>query len=68
MVKINVRHTLVPISEIHEVGVLVIPVIGVVSGALVLGEPLTWREGAALLLILGAVALVVFRPGETGTR
>lgn len=48
-------------AMVAAIGALVIPVIGVLSGALVLGEPLTWREGTALLLVLGAVALVVFR-------
>ncbi|HCA27418.1 MAG TPA: EamA family transporter, partial [Betaproteobacteria bacterium] len=37
-----------------------IPVIGVASGALLLGESVTWIEGVALLLVLGAVSLVLF--------
>lgn len=46
---------------IASIGALMIPVIGVASGALVLGEPITWIEGLALLLVLGAVSLVLFR-------
>lgn len=49
---------------IASIGALMIPVIGVASGALILGEPVTWIEGLALVLVLGAVSLVLFkRPG-----
>ena len=46
---------------IASIGALMIPVIGVASGALVLGEPITWIEGLALALVLSAVSLVLFR-------
>jgi drug/metabolite transporter (DMT)-like permease len=45
-----------------SIGALVTPVLGVASSALVLGEPVGWRELAALALVLSAVALVIFRP------
>lgn len=49
---------------VASIGALMIPVIGVASGALILGEPVTWIEGLALALVLGAVSLVLFRkPG-----
>lgn len=51
-------------ATIASIGALVIPVIGMMSSALFLGEPLGWREFAALGLVLGAVALVVFKRAE----
>ncbi|HET7499446.1 MAG TPA: EamA family transporter [Kofleriaceae bacterium] len=44
---------------VSSVSALATPVIGVVSGMWVLGEPLTWHEGAAGACILGAIALVL---------
>lgn len=49
-------------ATIASIGALVTPVIGMASSALLLGEPIGWRELAALALVLSAVALVVFRP------
>jgi drug/metabolite transporter (DMT)-like permease len=49
-------------ATIASIGSLVTPVLGMMSSALVLGEPLGWRELASLALVLGAVSLVVFRP------
>lgn len=49
-------------ATIASIGALVTPVIGMASSALLLGEPIGWREIAALALVLSAVALVVFRP------
>ncbi len=48
-------------ATIASIGALVTPVIGMASSALLLGEPIGWREIAALALVLSAVALVVFR-------
>ncbi len=48
-------------ATIAAIGALVIPIIGMISSALLLGEPLGWREFVALALVLSAVALVVFR-------
>jgi drug/metabolite transporter (DMT)-like permease len=49
-------------ATIASIGALVTPVIGMASSALLLGEPIGWREVVALALVLSAVALVVFRP------
>ncbi len=49
-------------ATIASIGALVTPVIGMGSSALLLGEPIGWREVAALALVLSAVALVIFRP------
>ena len=38
-------------------GMLLVPVIGVVSAAFILGEPLGFREVAAMVLTLGGVTL-----------
>jgi drug/metabolite transporter (DMT)-like permease len=46
---------------------LMTPVVGVISGMLLLGEPIGWREIAAAALILGAVALVLKTPVADGT-
>lgn len=46
---------------IASLGSLMVPVIGVGSAALILGEPLGWIEGAALALVLIAISLVLFR-------
>jgi drug/metabolite transporter (DMT)-like permease len=40
-------------------GMLLVPVIGVVSAALILGEPLGFREVAAMVLTLGGVTLAL---------
>jgi drug/metabolite transporter (DMT)-like permease len=42
-------------------GMLLVPVIGVVSAAFILGEPLGLREVAAMVLTLGGVALALQR-------
>ncbi|MCW8086383.1 DMT family transporter [Sabulicella glaciei] len=44
-------------------GTLLVPVVGVLGGALVLDEPLGWREAVALLGTIGGVALAL-RAGE----
>jgi drug/metabolite transporter (DMT)-like permease len=48
----------VPVA-VSSVTALATPVIGVISGIAVLGEPLTWHEVAAGTCILGAIALVL---------
>jgi drug/metabolite transporter (DMT)-like permease len=48
-------------ATIASIGALVTPVIGMASSALLLDEPIGWRELVALALVLSAVALVVFR-------
>lgn len=49
-----------------SIGTLLTPVIGVVSAALVLGEPLGLREVAALVLTLGGVAIALRARGTSG--
>lgn len=40
---------------------LIVPVIGVVSAAVILGEPLGYREWMAMALTLGCVTLALQR-------
>ena len=42
---------------------LSIPIIGVLSGALIMDDPLGWRELLALGIVCGALLLVVLEPG-----
>ncbi|MDA0239141.1 MAG: DMT family transporter [Proteobacteria bacterium] len=46
---------------VATVSTLMIPVIGVISANLVLGEPVGWREIVALVLVCGALALALSR-------
>jgi drug/metabolite transporter (DMT)-like permease len=57
--------TSVPVS-VFSISMLLIPVVGVVSGMLFLGERPTWAEYAALALVVGAL-LTVLRP-KPGAR
>jgi drug/metabolite transporter (DMT)-like permease len=54
--------TSVPVS-VFSISMLLIPVVGVMSGILFLGERPTWAEYAALALVLAAL-LTVLRPGR----
>ena len=56
--------TSVPVS-VFSISMLLIPVVGVVSGMLFLGERPSWAEYAALVLVLAAL-LTVLRPGRAG--
>ncbi len=49
-------------ANVAAIGTLLTPVIGVLSGVLVLGEPFTWREMLALILVGSALALVLIVP------
>jgi drug/metabolite transporter (DMT)-like permease len=49
--------------SVFSISMLLIPVVGVVSGILLLGERPTWAEYASLALVLGAL-LTVLRPGR----
>jgi drug/metabolite transporter (DMT)-like permease len=49
-------------ATIASIGALVTPVIGMASSAILLKEPIGWREVAALALVLSAVAVVIFKP------
>jgi len=44
---------------------LLVPVFGVVSGVLVLGEPLEWRITLGGLLTVGGIAVILFRRPKT---
>jgi drug/metabolite transporter (DMT)-like permease len=50
--------TSVPVS-VFSISMLIIPVIGVLSGIVFLGERPSWAEVAALFLVLGALATVI---------
>lgn len=49
-------------ATIASIGTLLAPVVGLVSGSIILDEPLGWREGAATLLIALALILVLYAP------
>lgn len=49
-------------ASVAAIGTLMVPVVGVASGVVVLGEPFGLRDLIALVLILGAVALVLLVP------
>jgi drug/metabolite transporter (DMT)-like permease len=52
---------MVPVA-VASLSSLITPLIGVAAGVVLLEEALTWREGLAGLLILGAIALVIRAP------
>lgn len=59
--------TLLPATA-AAISTLAIPVVGLLSSAWLLGEPLGWREAAALLLVLAAMGLVLVpAPRRVGT-
>ncbi len=51
---------MVPVA-VSSLSSLITPLIGVVGGALLLGEQPGWQEGLAAVLILAAVAVVSLR-------
>jgi drug/metabolite transporter (DMT)-like permease len=55
--------TLLPATA-AAVSTLAIPVVGLLSSAWLLGEPVGWREAAALLLVLAAIAMVLLPEPE----
>lgn len=54
---------LMPIAA-ASISILLVPAVGVIGGAVMLGEPLGLREAAALLLIGTALALVLVLPAR----
>jgi drug/metabolite transporter (DMT)-like permease len=52
-------------ATLAAVGTLAIPVVGVLSSALILGEPLGAREAISLALVCAALAFVLVIPGLT---
>jgi drug/metabolite transporter (DMT)-like permease len=55
-------------AQVAAIASLLAPVIGVLSGALVLGEPLGWREITATIAILLGVVLARQRPARLAER
>ena len=49
-------------AGVAAIGTLMTPIVGVVSGIVVLGEAFGLRDLVALVLIVGAVALVLLVP------
>lgn len=49
-------------ATVASMGTLAVPVVGVYSSAIILGEPVGWHEAAALLLICAALASVLIMP------
>jgi drug/metabolite transporter (DMT)-like permease len=49
-------------ASVASIGTLAIPVIGVLSSALFLGEPVGIREVTALILVVMALSSVMIRP------
>jgi drug/metabolite transporter (DMT)-like permease len=47
-------------AAVASIGILMVPIIGVMLGAALLGEAVGWRELAALALIVCAIGLVLF--------
>ena len=55
-------------TGVATVGTLGIPMVGLFSGALILGEPLGWSEFSALGLVIAALAVPVMTRRESFTR
>jgi len=51
-------------ANLAAIGVIAVPVVGVLSSALVLGEPVGPLEAAALALVTAGLALVLIRPDQ----
>ena len=51
--------TMPPVAS--SVSVMLIPVLGVFSGALLLGEPLHWQDWTAVVLMVAAIGLVLLK-------
>ena len=49
-------------ASIAAIGTVMVPMVGIISGAVLLDEPLGWHEIVALLSVVGAIALVIFQP------
>lgn len=51
-------------AAVSALGSLIVPVVGVFSGMLILGETPRWQDYAALILVLGAIATVILPPSR----
>jgi len=56
----QLARTLAPIAS--SLSIMMIPVVGVFSGALMLGETQHWQDYAAMVLILAAMSTVLLKP------
>ena len=55
-------------ATVAAIGSLAVPIVGVASGALMLGERFGWREAAAVVLITAGLLLVLLFPGRGRAR
>jgi len=55
-------------AAIAAMGTLAVPIVGVYSSALILGEPVGWQELTALVLICSALASVLVVPALLNGR
>ena len=60
IVWVQLARTLPPIAS--SLSVMMIPIVGVFSGALMLGETPHWQDYAAMVLILAAMSTVLLKP------
>jgi O-acetylserine/cysteine efflux transporter len=58
---------LYPVNQVMPF-VLLLPISGVLSGVIILGEPVTWWTAAGGLLTLAGVAIIILRRPDTGAR
>lgn len=55
-------------ASVAAIGTLLIPVVGVYSSALLLGEPISWLKSSALILVLSSIGLTFLKtPGPRDT-
>lgn len=66
VVWLSLARDLPPIAS--TLSVMMIPVLGVFSGALWLGERLHWQDWAAVALVLLAIAMVLWPPRSAASR
>lgn len=66
VVWLSLARDLPPIAS--TLSVMMIPVLGVFSGALWLGERLHWQDWAAVALVILAIAMVLWPPRATAAR
>jgi drug/metabolite transporter (DMT)-like permease len=50
-------------ANVSALGTLMIPIVGVISGYVMLGETIGPREFSAMILICSALTLTLFKPG-----
>jgi drug/metabolite transporter (DMT)-like permease len=62
---VQLARTLPPIAS--SLSVMMIPIVGVFSGALMLGETPHWQDYAAMVLILAAMSTVLLKPRSNAT-